>query len=258
MIAQAVPQSYTLPLLTLLAFSVAITYTSAFTTLQHAPTTAFKSTLLFSTSTEEETSSSLFSLELEKPLGIVLEEVTENEPNGVYVQSINEGGSAYEYAEKIQGLKLIKVMDDDVSSITFDEVMDRIINAPSVVSIDFKLNEEDDEGDEGESENGYEIGTDVVIKVLEDGKPESLIEAKVGDNLRKKLLENNIELYKGLKKKLGNCGGSGQCTFCAVDFVESDGWEVRSEYEDSRIGKYPNARLACMNNIQGPATIRIQ
>jgi len=53
-------------------------------------------------------------------------------------------------------------------------------------------------------------------------------------------------------------GGSGQCNFCAVDFVESDGWEVRSEYEETRIGKYPTARLACINNIQGPATIRVQ
>ena len=80
----------------------------------------------------------------------------------------------------------------------------------------------------------------------------------MGDNLRQTLLDNNVEVYRGLKKKLGNCGGGGQCTFCAVDFVESEGWEPRSEYEDSKIAKWPNARLSCLNNIQGPATIRIQ
>ena len=104
-------------------------------------------------------------------------------------------------------------MNDDVSRITFDQVMDKIINAPSVVSIDFvvingaEVMDDDDEAmddDNVEVINDYEIGTDVVIKVIQDGKPESIIEAKVGDNLRKTLLENNVELYRGLKKKLGN------------------------------------------------------
>jgi ferredoxin len=97
----------------------------------------------------------------------------------------------------------------------------------------------------------------VTIAVLEEGGKETSIEAKVGDNLRKVLLENNIEVYKGLKKKLGNCGGGGQCTFCAADFVESEGWGLRSDYEDGKLKKFPNARLTCLNNIQGPATIRI-
>merc|ERR1712157_334754 len=184
---------------------------------------------------------------------------SEDEAEGVYVQSVNEGGSAFKYAEKILGLKLSNVMDVDVTKITFDEVMEKIISAPSAVTIDFELKDDvEEEVVVVEKNIRLEVGTDVLIKVLQDGKPESIVEAKVGDNLRKKLLENKCELYKGLKKKLGNCGGSGQCTFCAVDFVESEGWEKRSDYEESRIGKYPNARLACMNNIQGPATIRIQ
>merc|ERR1711865_948042 len=33
---------------------------------------------------------------------------------------------------------------------------------------------------------------------------------------------------QGMKQKLGNCGGGGQCTFCAVDFVDSEGWNLRS------------------------------
>jgi len=62
----------------------------------------------------------------------------------------------------------------------------------------------------------------------------------------------------GLKQKLGNCGGGGQCTFCAADFVgDSEGWSPRSDYEDQRLAKTPNARLTCLNNIQGPCTIRL-
>jgi ferredoxin len=103
----------------------------------------------------------------------------------------------------------------------------------------------------------FPVGTPVTIAVLEEGKPQTSIEAKVGDNLRQVLLDNKIEVYKGLKKKLGNCGGGGQCTFCAAEFVESEGWEPRSDYENQKLKKNPNARLTCLNNIQGPATIKI-
>jgi ferredoxin len=138
---------------------------------------------------------------------------------------------------------------------TFDEVMDCIINAPSPVNIAFEVDGEDDASSE---EPSFALGTTVSIKVIQEGNPDQTIEAKVGDNLRKTLLDNKVEVYRGLKKKLGNCGGGGQCTFCAVDFVESEGWQARSDYENGRIGKFPTARLACMNNIQGPATIKVQ
>ena len=137
---------------------------------------------------------------------------------------------------------------------TFDDVMDCIINAPSPVNIAFEV---DDEAS-AEQTTSFAVGTTVSIKVIQEGNPERIIEGKVGDNLRKTLLENKVELYRGLKKKLGNCGGGGQCTFCAVDFVESEGWQARSDYENSRIAKFPTARLACMNSIQGPVTIKVE
>ena len=112
--------------------------------------------------------------------------------------------------------------------------------------------------DAGAPVTAFEAGTAVQIKVIQEGVDDKTIDAKVGDNLRKTLLDNKVELYRGLKKKLGNCGGGGQCTFCAVDFVESEGWQERMEYEETKIGKFPSARLACLNNIQGPATIRVQ
>merc|ERR1712127_79981 len=108
----------------------------------------------------------------------------------------------------------------------------------------------------------YDVGAPVTITVQqpETKKPDITLNGKVGDNLRKTLLANgDIELYRGLKKKLGNCGGGGQCGFCAVELTDDEGvWGERSDYEAQRIGKNGSekCRLACMNNIVGPATVR--
>jgi ferredoxin len=196
----------------------------------------------------------LLALELEKPLGLILEEVEEGSPKGVFVLELSEDGSAAasEYKDTLPGLKIATVMAEDVTSLTFDDVMDKLINAPSPVALQLIL-----EGTGAQVEDLFPVGTPVTIAVLEEGKPQTSIEAKVGDNLRQVLLDNKIEVYKGLKKKLGNCGGGGQCTFCAAEFVESEGWEPRSDYENQKLKKNPNARLTCLNNIQGPATIKI-
>jgi ferredoxin len=199
----------------------------------------------------------LLSIDLEKPLGIVLEEMEENAPKGVKVEELSDAGSAYasEYRNQLIGLKIAQVGETDVTNMAFDDVMECIINSASPVNISFEVPDEPAEP----AIKQFNMGTAVQIKVIQEGNPDVTLDAKVGDNLRKTLLENKVELYRGLKKKLGNCGGQGQCTFCAVDFVEGEGWQERSDYENKKIAKLPpNARLACMNNIQGPATIRIQ
>eukprot|EP00567_Pseudictyota_dubia_P008800 CAMPEP_0197455320 /NCGR_PEP_ID=MMETSP1175-20131217/40472_1 /TAXON_ID=1003142 /ORGANISM="Triceratium dubium, Strain CCMP147" /LENGTH=280 /DNA_ID=CAMNT_0042989143 /DNA_START=20 /DNA_END=862 /DNA_ORIENTATION=+ len=225
--------------------------------------TTTTTTMALSSTTE------LLSLELEKPLGMILEEIEEGEPMGVKIEELSEAGSAYasEHRDRLVGLKVARVMGEDVTAVSFDDVMEKIIDAPSPVSIDLEVEAEGSEAEEGEESAeeepaeeepvSFDLGTPVTITVIQDGQ-ETPVQAKVGDNLRKTLLENKIELYKGLKKKLGNCGGVGQCTYCAIDFVEGEGWLERSEYEDGRLGKFPTARLACMNNIMGPATIRVQ
>jgi len=195
----------------------------------------------------------LLSIELEKPLGIVLEEVEENSAKGVKVEELSDAGSAYasEYRDQLTGLKVAQVGETDVTNMAFDDVMNCIINAPSPVNISFEVPDEP-------AAPQFDIGAVVQIKVIQEGNADKIINGKVGENLRKTLLDNKVELYRGLKKKLGNCGGGGQCTFCAVDFAESEGWEVRMDYENQKLPKAPTARLACQNNIQGPATIRIQ
>jgi len=209
-------------------------------------------------------------LTLTKPLGLILEENTEGGSDGTYVLEVGDGGSAYadpNYGgEALVGKNLLSIDGTDVSGMTFDDVMDTIIGSKEdTVFLTFgekgmiycdEAGAED--GGSTEKTNEFEIGTQVTITVIQEGVPTRDINGRVGDNLRKTLLDNKVELYRGMKKKFGNCGGGGQCTFCAVDFVESDGWLERSDYEDSRLGKFPTARLACLNNIAGPATIRVQ
>lgn len=156
--------------------------------------------------------------------------------------------------------------------------MDVIVGAPSPLSLELELadggvttEDEDSASESAEATEStaavveYEIGTTVTIQVEQpDNKPTITLDATVGDNLRKTLLANkDIELYRGLKKKLGNCGGGGQCGFCAVELKDdSEGggvWGERSEYEDRMIGKKAGTegyRLACMNNVVGPATVK--
>lgn len=199
----------------------------------------------------------LISVELEKPLGIILEEIEENASKGVKVEDLSDSGSAYasQYKDKLIGSKVTSINGKDVTCLKFDDVMDCIINSPTPINIEFETKEDEIKL---EDEVNFDIGTIVEIKVIQNGNPDKIVSGKVGDNLRKTLLDNNVELYRGLKKKLGNCGGGGQCTFCAVDFVDGQGWAERSDYENKKIAKYPTARLACLNNIQGPCVIRVE
>lgn len=169
-------------------------------------------------------------------------------------------------------------MGQDVSTLSFDWVMDAIINAPSPVVLEFAtvvavaapesaVAEPETTTEEAAAEATpatpkYEMGAPVTITVQQPqtNKPDIILTAKVGDNLRTTLLANKeIELYRGLKKKLGNCGGGAQCGFCAVELIDEEGvWGERIEYEATKIGKNGSdkCRLACVNNIVGPATVR--
>ena len=145
----------------------------------------------------------------------------------------------------------------DVTRLAFDDVMQLLMDAPETVSLQV-ITKHDAAADSSVASPtaSYDEGTVVTIRYQQSGSADLEIQAKVGDNLRATLLENGVEVYQGLKQKLGNCGGGGSCTFCAMDLVESQGWLDRSDYEDKKLAKFPQARLACLNSIQGPATIQ--
>ena len=257
--------------------------TAFYNTMNTATTSITSTALLMSSSSSsasntETSTTNILTLQLEKPLGLILEESDSTIPNsGVVVTQVNDGGSAYASpsASKLSNAKIMTVMGTDVSNMSFDDVMDVIVGAPSPLDVEFALASSSDGVEENadtaaaeeeeveDASSQYEIGTTVTIQVEQPDKPAISLEAKVGDNLRKTLLANkDIELYRGLKKKLGNCGGGGQCGFCAVELSDdSEGkvWGERSEYEDTKIGKKAGTeghRLACMNNIVGPATVK--
>lgn len=205
------------------------------------------------------------SILLEKPLGLILEENDGSNPafgpGGVIVTQVNEGGSAFDsqYASQLIQSKICTVMGKDVSASSFDEVMDEIIGAPSPLDVEFALSASAVAELTGKGVKSYDDGAKVSITVQQPDKPDIVIDGRVGDNLRKTLLANDVEVYRGLKKKLGNCGGGGQCGFCAVELTDEEGvWGERSDYEAKKIGKNgsENARLACLNDITGPATVR--
>jgi ferredoxin len=186
-------------------------------------------------------------LSLEKPMGLILEESDTTSGGGVYVKEFGETGSALPFAEQIRGAQVLAVGPVDVTSASFDTVMDLIVqNESPTIAMEFQL---------PPPPPVFSLGTPVTVTVQRPN--DSLtINAAVGDNLRKVLLDNGVEVYQGLQQTLGNCGGAGQCTFCAVDLIESEGWDERSDYEDKRLKRFPSARLACLNSIQGPATIQ--
>ena len=199
-----------------------------------------------SSSTSITDDNEIITLQLTKPLGMILEEM-EGASGGVVVTDVNDTGSAGPYATQIQQTQIVSINNVNVRSYTFDQMMSTIGELPTdeVVTMEFQ-----------KPRAPLQAGTDVTISVLTSNGETISIPAKVGDNLRQTLLNNNIEVYQGMQK-ISNCGGAGQCTLCAFDFVSSESsWEERSDYESSRLKKFPTARLTCLNPIQGPATVR--
>jgi hypothetical protein len=140
---------------------------------------------------------------LDKPLGMILEEFEEGEAKGATVTGLQEDGSAFssEFKDQLVGLRLVSVMGESVSDLMFDDVMKNLVEAPTPVTLELKAADFVEEISPAVEQ--FSVGSLVSIKVL-DGDEETVVEAKVGDNLRKVLLENNFEVYKGLKQKLGN------------------------------------------------------
>jgi ferredoxin len=204
---------------------------------------------------------------LTKPFGLMLEEMEGND-GGVLVQDVGTTGSAVPFADQIRGAQIGWINNVNVMNRPFDDVMELMeqTDDSSPFTIEFIL-----------TKPPLEVGTPVSIVVLNNSNNQRIeINAKVGDNLRQTLLNSNVEVYQGMQK-LSNCGGAGQCTLCAFDFLpveestttssaKNDGkestngridhWDVRSDYENDRLKKFPAARLTCLNTIQGPATIR--
>ena len=84
------------------------------------------------------------------------------------------------------------------------------------------------------------------------------IECDRGANLRKVLLDNDVELYNGPAKAF-NCHGLGTCGTCTVE-VEGEVSEMQGR-EKARLSLPPhsptkNRRLACQTKVLGDVKVK--
>ena len=92
------------------------------------------------------------------------------------------------------------------------------------------------------------------IRFLREGKE---VNCDVGENLRQVALREGMQLY-GLKGKLGNCGGYGQCMTCSISISEGEEDSVSPITETERnrlIGRPSSWRLACQTQVNSSVDI---
>lgn len=87
-------------------------------------------------------------------------------------------------------------------------------------------------------------------KVTAQGKT---FECEPGNNLRKVLLENGIDLYNG-NAKIINCRGIGSCGTCAVQVegaVSEPNWKDKARRSLPPHSPTADRRLACQTQVLG-------
>lgn len=85
------------------------------------------------------------------------------------------------------------------------------------------------------------------------------IEADIGDNLRRTLLDAGLSPYNG-KAQYTNCRGNGLCGTCAVEIVDGDDGEPTGR-ELRRLKLPPHSpdsglRLSCQLSIEDDLVVR--
>jgi len=157
------------------------------------------------------------------PLGIVLEDA-DLEGNGctkgVFVTEVTPlsdcGGSGVNTGYRVSSVNGVDVRFSD-----YDAVVELLTSDPESVNVEF--------------EEKFKDGHAATIQI----SGYDPIPAAVGDNLRQVLLDNKLELYKGLKAKMGNCNGGGQCGLCKVALSQDGGvWPERSDHENKKLAKF--------------------
>ena len=182
------------------------------------------------------------SVTLTKPLGAVLEE---SPPSGVRVEELQEGGSAAETGLLRKGDKLLSVQSQDVKTASFDEVMSLLTDAPDEVEL-------------------------VVVRTQISRKPRVMPKLTIdgteygnvdkGVILRTAIIDAGVEVHRGLKAKMSQCGGNGQCSTCWVSVVDgADNLSPPTDVEKKRGAKRlaDGKRMSCQSFVNGPVSVEM-
>lgn len=223
----------------LLMVSSALSFKSS----QFGSMTSRKNTVLFLQKFDE---ANFIRVSLMKPLGVQLEEVKEGGSLGVTIEAVNEG-SAKASGKVKSGLFLISANGKDLKFQDFDTILDTLGDSPEGQPIDLVFIDPRDV---------YNGPATLTVKTGDGNSIQ--INTRKGENLRKTLLDNKIDIY-GSKAKFTNCGGGASCGTCAVLINDALDWEPRADFERARLKKYSSAgRLSCNVFIEGDCTVIVQ
>ena len=223
----------------LLMVSSALSFKSS----QLGSMTSRKNTVLFLQKFDE---ANFIRVSLMKPLGVQLEEVKEGGSLGVTIEAVNEG-SAKASGKVKSGLFLISANGKDLKFQDFDTILDTLGDSPEGQPIDLVFIDPRDV---------YNGPATLTVKTGDGNSIQ--INTRKGENLRKTLLDNKIDIY-GSKAKFTNCGGGASCGTCAVLINDALDWEPRADFERARLKKYSSAgRLSCNVFIEGDCTVIVQ
>lgn len=223
----------------LLMVSSALSFKSS----QFGSMTSRKNTVLFLQKFDE---ANFIRVSLMKPLGVQLEEVKEGGSLGVTIEAVNEG-SAKASGKVKSGLFLISANGKDLKFQDFDTILDTLGDSPEGQPIDLVFIDPRDV---------YNGPATLTVKTGDGNSVQ--INTRKGENLRKTLLDNKIDIY-GSKAKFTNCGGGASCGTCAVLINDALDWEPRADFERARLKKYSSAgRLSCNVFIEGDCTVIVQ
>ena len=215
----------------------------SFKSSQFGSMTSRKNTVLFLQKFDE---ANFIRVSLMKPLGVQLEEVKEGGSLGVTIEAVNEG-SAKASGKVKSGLFLISANGKDLKFQDFDTILDTLGDSPEGQPIDLVFIDPRDV---------YNGPATLTVKTGDGNSIQ--INTRKGENLRKTLLDNKIDIY-GSKAKFTNCGGGASCGTCAVLINDALDWEPRADFERARLKKYSSAgRLSCNVFIEGDCTVIVQ
>jgi len=101
--------------------------------------------------------------------------------------------------------------------------------------------------------------TTISVTVVQDGKPDIVLQCPGGMNLRRLLVGNGINVYRSITRWT-NCNGKQRCGTCIVDMLQGgENCSRRALDEEATLRENPeNYRLCCVTSVYGDVKVKVQ